>query len=1328
MSVVNYITKRFLFIYILSWITFPFVIYARHIPTQTKLFADEDWNFVENRGQLKQNNDVKYYGHQGSVYLYCKPGLISFVFAKVEDDQNVSEATGQPTRFPFPNRAEGFDMRKHVPSKIITSRADLILLNSNLSAPIFASNQQKYYENYYTTGDADHGITNVHTYRTITYRNIYPKIDLILHAKPSGVKYEFVVQPGGIASDIQIQWNGLENIPLAESGSISYATTLGWMNETKPVCFQGNRIIKSSFEKKNNRVSFKISRYDKSKPLVIDPALVWGTYYGGNEGANIHSVSTDSKKNIIITGSTTSSNGIATNAAWLTSYTGMADAFIAKFNPVGSILWATYYGGYEDDEGLSDATDSSDNIFIAGATSSISNIATTGAFQTSNYGGCPCGPLYNEGDAFIAKFNNSGILKWATYYGGVNNDEVNSMAIDPYGNIIIAGSTQSPSRIATAGAFQTSLNYYGVSAFLAKFDTYGNIKWATYYGGDYYSEGNGVSVDILGTIYLVGFTSSNQGIATSSAYKTSIANTASDAFIAKFNNTGERQWATYYGGDDYNTQANAISLDGVGNLYMTGYTSDTSGIDTVILHVSFSCQLAFLCKFNTNGDFKWGKYYGGNQTSVSTIANGIAVKGNSISIAGYTSSSDGIATDGAYLDTLQGNPNYYLGYSGFAARFNPYGKLIWGTYCGQGAGPLTAPDTNSIYVAGSFAYNTDLATKGAYETLPPKTSPQFLVKFSFINNDAGIDSILAPKRHFCMDSANVNVRLKNYGLNNLTKSKILWKVNRKIQKPFSWSGNIKTDSSITIVLGKIQFLPGIDTITAWTSAPNGVTDSLPHNDSVASIIDTIYPYPIFYPDKGAFVCSGAPLTIGYPANLGSSYYWTSSPTGFSSTISKPTIYPTQTGIYTLTETNSYGCTSKDSFQVRVNPLPAAKVIKDLTICDGPKVNLGSMPDSNNIYSWTSNPVGFTSTSSDPEVTPQQTTTYILKQTNQFGCKKSDSVTISVNPVPIAFPGHDTAVCEGTMVTLGTSPVAGNIYSWESIPPGFAATISNPPAIPLLSTTYVLTETNSYGCSKTRLVNVSVNPLPAANTGQPKILCKGDSAMIGAVAITGDSYSWTSNPKGFISNRANPFVLPILTTTYFLLETTKQHCTASDSVVITVSNNAIPDPKWTLNYNGNLAYFHADDSSYSALAYEWHFGDGDSADGHSVTHLYPSNKTYNAGLVLTTPAGCKNEEDSAVDIVRSDIAKGTDNFFQLIAFPNPFNNLTIIQYTLTSQSKISITLVDVTGKGITIVDNEQETEGPHQIEINNQTYDLHPGIYFINLLSKDGFTSIKLVKL
>ncbi len=296
-------------------------------------------------------------------------------------------------------------------------------------------------------------------------------------------------------------------------------------------------------------------------------ARQWATYYGGSGFDYGIGIAIDRTGNIVLTGYTYSTSGIATSGAYLTTLQGSYDAYIAKFNAAGLIQWATYYGGSGDDEGDGIAVDSSGNIIISGSTTSTFGIATSGMYQTSLGGGS---------DAFISKFNASGVRQWATYYGGNGADYGYGITVDGSGNIVFTGSTSSTSGIATTGAYQTSFG--GTKdAFISKFNASGARQWATYYGGSLEDNGYAIAADSIGIIVITGNTISTSGIATSGAYQTVYGGGNFDAFIAKFNTSGARQWATYYGGSGRDW-GSGIAVDGSGNIRLVGYTYSTSNI------------------------------------------------------------------------------------------------------------------------------------------------------------------------------------------------------------------------------------------------------------------------------------------------------------------------------------------------------------------------------------------------------------------------------------------------------------------------------------------------------------------------------------------------------------------------------------------------------------------------------------------------------------------------------------------------------------------------------------------------------------------------------
>ena len=860
--------------------------------------------------------------------------MLSFVFTKTENEPNeISEATGYPVETqclrltrasatpqpPLPRDAFNASLQR----KISISRTDLVLLNSNPKAQIIATDQQEYYENFYTTGDADHGITNVHTYKTVTYKSIYPNIDMVIQAKEQGMEYSFIVHPGGKVSDIQLQWNGLEGIKKLKDSKIEYSLALGTLEESAPKSFTEGKVVPSRFIKNRFNYGFKVGNYDKGKDLIIDPTLVWGTYYGGGGIDYAYAISTDHSGNVLITGKTGSSSGIATIGAYQTSNQG--SSFLAKFNSGGSLIWATYYGGNTT---ISNdvITDTSSNIYIAGYADSKSLIATSGAYQTSNSGG---------DDAFLAKFNSSGMLQWGTYYGGTGTDNGYGVATDRSGNVYLTGSTSSTSGVATSGANQAS--FAGSSdAFLVKFNSSGTRQWGTYYGGSGGEAGYAVTVNNIGDIYITGIAASTSGVVTNGAYQTSKGGGGTDAFLAKYDSSGTQLWATYYGGN-YEDYGRGVTVDGSGNAYITGYTSSSNKIAT---NGAYQTAYAganpggtydvFLAKFNSNGNLQWATYYGG---SGDDNAYGITtdISGN-IYLAGSTYSTTGIATSGAYQTSMTSVSG---GNDAFLAQFNSTGSLQWATYYGgsvygEGHGVATNA-SNDVYFTGYTLSNNNIATSGAYQTsITGGNYDVFLVKFSFKNgNDAGINSIQNPSPStVCAKLDTIKVNLKNWGSSNLTKVSISWFVNHKAQTSYSWMGNLKSDSSVVISVGTYSFIAGRDTISAWTTLPNNTTDSGPLNDTSTS---TIIVNPL--PDANWSATNKCEEVTFVPKNLTYNNYQWSFGNGDTSLIKSPVYDYKSKGSYItkLVAKTVSGCQNEFDSTIVISCLSGIEKVENQTV-------------------------------------------------------------------------------------------------------------------------------------------------------------------------------------------------------------------------------------------------------------------------------------------------------------------------------------------------------------------------------------------------------------
>jgi hypothetical protein len=458
----------------------------------------------------------------------------------------------------------------------------------------------------------------------------------------------------------------------------------------------------------------------------------WGTYYTGtgqvwpNGEDRGSSCITDAAGNVYMVGFTSSNSDIATTGAHQTVHaggpitfgTGGYDAFLVKFNSSGVRQWATYYGGSENDKGISCALDASGNVYMIGSTSSASGIATAGAHETT------------VNDGFLVKFNSSGVRQWGTYIEGTSN----ACNTDASGNIYIVGLTNSTSGIATAGAHQTVMSGSG-DAFLVKFNSSGVKQWGTYFGGPYtlasgMETGLSCATDALGNVYMTGHTPSTSGIATAGAHQTIYGGSSTDAFLVKFNSSGVIQWGTYYGGEGVDI-GYSCATDASGNVYMAGDAQQqnlpASGISTIGAHQSAyggGYSDGFLVKFDSNGLRQWGTYYGGSLLDVS-FSCATDASGN-VYMSGNTQSNSGIATTGAHQTTIN---------DAFLVCFNSSGVRQSGTYYGGIKNVCTTDASGNVYMTGYTQSNSGIATTGAHQAVNGNSgySDAFLVKFNGIS-------------------------------------------------------------------------------------------------------------------------------------------------------------------------------------------------------------------------------------------------------------------------------------------------------------------------------------------------------------------------------------------------------------------------------------------------------------------------------------------------------------------------------------------------------------------------------------------------------------------
>lgn len=521
------------------------------------------------------------------------------------------------------------------------------------------------FENFYLA-HCPQGITQVRNYQRITLQNIYPNIDWVIYIKEYQPEYDFVIHPGGRIEDIQMLFEGVDNISLNREGALEAKTSLGILEQKKPYCYQlAGKEVKSSYLLNGKTAGFSCN-YDPTKKLVIDPVIEWSTYYGGSGTEYIDPFTTiDSDGNVLLVGGTSSASEIS-QLGFQNTIGGLLDAYIVKFNNTGSRLWATYFGGLKDDYALAVTTDATKNVYICGDTYST-NAISFNAFQ----------PLFGGGtsDGFLMRLNGLGQRSWSTYYGGSGRESATSCVLDGKGNLYLAGETSSTNftSIVTTTGFRQR-NSGKEDLFLVKFTTAGSRVWGTYYGGSEYDGSASCAVDGVGDIFLSGLTYSGTLISTSNSHQ-KIYGGNGDGVITKFTPACERLWGSYFGGEEYD-RIYSTTTDANGNLLAAGTTASITGITKDALQPEFGggCCDALVLKMASGGSLVWATYFGGIEQEK---AEGISCDAKKdVYIAGYSGTSTGISQQGFQND-------YGGGYSdAILFKLLSTGLLEWCSYLG----------------------------------------------------------------------------------------------------------------------------------------------------------------------------------------------------------------------------------------------------------------------------------------------------------------------------------------------------------------------------------------------------------------------------------------------------------------------------------------------------------------------------------------------------------------------------------------------------------------------------------------------------------------------
>jgi hypothetical protein len=428
---------------------------------------------------------------------------------------------------------------------------------------------------------------------------------------------------------------------------------------------------------KAHEYGFEIGAYDRTRPLIIDPAvLIYCGYIGGSSYDEGRSIGVDSLGQIYVTGTTQSDESTypVKLGPDLAYNGGSYDAFVAKVNAAGTgLIYCGYIGGSSDDFGNDITVDSSGNAYITGDTCSD---------QSSFPIALGPGLAFNGGwqDAFVAKVNAAGTgLIYCGYIGGAGYDYGDGIAVDSSGNGYITGNTESDeSSFPIMVGPDLTFNGGWADAFVAKVNAAGTgLIFCGYIGGSDDDFGLDIAVANTSDTYISGYAVSNESSFPIMVGPDLTFNGGWDAFVAKVNAAGTELIYCGYIGGDHLEYGYGIAVDNLGNAYVSGETYSEENSFPVAVGpdlTSNGSSDAFVAKVNASGTgLIYCGYIGG---SSSEDSQGIVVDGSgSAYITGYTDS------DESSFPVLVGP---YLTYSAtgdaFVAKIDSAGTAL--IYCG----------------------------------------------------------------------------------------------------------------------------------------------------------------------------------------------------------------------------------------------------------------------------------------------------------------------------------------------------------------------------------------------------------------------------------------------------------------------------------------------------------------------------------------------------------------------------------------------------------------------------------------------------------------------
>ena len=478
----------------------------------------------------------------------------------------------------------------------------------------------------YMVGARSQWHTGIANYSRVRYQSVYPGIDVVYYGNQNQLEYDFVLAPGANPDAIRLHFDGDVQVSLTPDGDLALRSDGAQVLQKAPVIYQDNRPIRGRYTLlARNQVGFRLDGYDRTRPLAIDPILVYCAYMGSSGNDRIIAMKMGPNGQLYITGSTPTSEMPYIDGAYDNFNDGLTDIFLAIIDTTDgnfTLKYFSYLGGTNNDVPQALEVDSAGVAYLAGYTSSVDFPMAGNSYQTT--------ASTTGTTGFVATIDPSlygGVsLTYSTYLSGTDGlTTITGMALDSAGFIYLIGTTQATDFPYTDSAYAQVL-FGSQNAFLTKLDRNSlSLPYSTYLGGGTTDEGKSIAVGTDGKVYF-GITTTGTQFPLEGPYYSNVSPDAVGVHtivgMMDMTKSGEASlvYSTYFGGSN-NDEVRKIALDAHNNVILTGFTlsNDFPTTADAVQHNPGGNTDVFVSIVNPNDPPRfliYSTYFGGAQGEV----------------------------------------------------------------------------------------------------------------------------------------------------------------------------------------------------------------------------------------------------------------------------------------------------------------------------------------------------------------------------------------------------------------------------------------------------------------------------------------------------------------------------------------------------------------------------------------------------------------------------------------------------------------------------------------------------------------------------------------